>query len=146
MKSCCPGFIRLAIVVVLIAVAAQLLAQNADAEKDKTAPQTSAPDKQQNPTELTSRKSSAGADPYLIGTQDVLQVEVWNEKELSGTVPVRPDGKISLPLLDDVQAAGLTAMQLSGDITEKLKKYVSDPKVTVVVEQVNSRQVYVLGE
>ncbi len=83
---------------------------------------------------------------YIIGPEDVLTIDVWNEKELSGPVPVRPDGKISVPLLNDVQAAGLTPMQLMSSLTERLKKYVSDPTVTVTVTTVNSRKVYILGE
>ena len=86
-------------------------------------------------------------DPtYIIGPQDTLSVSVWKEPDLSGNVQVRPDGKVSIPLLNDVQAAGLTAMKLSSQITTGLKKYVSDPHVTVVVTAINSRRVYVLGE
>jgi polysaccharide biosynthesis/export protein len=75
-----------------------------------------------------------------------LHVAVWKEPELTATLPVRPDGMISLPLLNDVQAAGLTPMQLAASITEKLKKYVSDPRVTVVITAMNSQRVYVMGE
>jgi len=71
---------------------------------------------------------------------------VWKEVDLTTSLPVRPDGKISLPLLNDVQAAGLTPMQLADSITEKLKKYIADPRVTVVVTAMNSRRIYVLGE
>jgi polysaccharide export outer membrane protein len=91
--------------------------------------------------------AAATTDPdYIIGPEDVLNVNVWKETEMSGTVPVRPDGKISLPLLNDVQAAGLTPTQLADQVTEKLKKYVELPRVTVVVTQVNSRRYFVLGE
>lgn len=83
---------------------------------------------------------------YIIGSEDSLHVAVWKEAELTATLPVRPDGMISLPLLNDVQAAGLTPMQLAASIADKLKKYVSDPRVTVVVTGMNSRRVYVLGE
>jgi len=90
---------------------------------------------------------SATNDPgYLIGADDTLQISVWKEPELSGSVPVRPDGKISIPLVDDVQAAGLTAVQLSEQIADKLKKFVTSPRVTVIVTAINSRRVYVLGE
>jgi len=87
-------------------------------------------------------------DPtYIIGPQDTLSVSVWKEPDLSSqSVQVRPDGKVSIPLLNDVQATGLTALQLSSQITTGLKKYVADPRVTVVVTAVNSRRVYVLGE
>jgi len=87
----------------------------------------------------------AGPD-YIIGPDDVLHVSVWKETDLTSTLPVRPDGKISMPLLDDVQAAGLTPMQLANSLTEKLKKFMADPRVTVVVTAMNSQKVYILGE
>jgi polysaccharide export outer membrane protein len=83
---------------------------------------------------------------YVIGPDDVLHIAVWKEADLTATLPVRPDGKISLPLLDDVQAAGLTPKQLSESITARLKKYIADPRVTVVVNQINSKRVYMVGE
>ncbi|HXE35106.1 MAG TPA: polysaccharide biosynthesis/export family protein [Verrucomicrobiae bacterium] len=83
---------------------------------------------------------------YKIGPQDVLRIDVWKEPEISRTIPVRPDGRVSLPLLNDVQAAGLTAMQLSAVISEGLKKYITNPQVTVGVAEINSRRVYVTGE
>jgi polysaccharide export outer membrane protein len=90
---------------------------------------------------------AATSDPnYVIGGQDVLDISVWKEAELTRTVPVRPDGKISLPLLNDVQAAGLTPTQLAEQITESLKKYVTDPQVTVIISQINSQRIYILGE
>jgi polysaccharide export outer membrane protein len=105
-----------------------------------------------SPTEQTPEKGAPTAesqqsDPsYLIGPQDVLSISVWKDPELTQTVPVRPDGKISLPLLNDVQAAGLTPTQLKVQITEALKKYVTDPIVTVIVTQINSQRLYVTGE
>lgn len=83
---------------------------------------------------------------YVIGPDDTLLISVWKEQDLTETVPVRADGMISMPLLNDVQAAGLTPMQLASSITDKLKKYVADPRVTVVVTQMNSQRVYVTGE
>jgi len=83
---------------------------------------------------------------YLIGADDTLHISVWKEPDMSVTLPVRPDGKISMPLLDDVQAAGMTPMQLAASIKEKLKKYIADPRVTVVVTAMNSQRIYVLGE
>jgi len=83
---------------------------------------------------------------YVIGADDTLHITVWKEPDLNVTLPVRPDGKISLPLLDDVQAAGMTPMQLGASIKEKLKKYIADPRVTVVVTAMNSQRIYVLGE
>ncbi|HWG58155.1 MAG TPA: polysaccharide biosynthesis/export family protein [Candidatus Acidoferrales bacterium] len=98
-------------------------------------------------------KAATSDSKYLIGAGDVLKISVWDSPQLSEDVPVRPDGKISLPLLNDVQAAGLTPTQLSEQITEKLKQFVKgddksgDPHpVTVIVTQINSQRVYVLGE
>jgi polysaccharide biosynthesis/export protein len=93
------------------------------------------------------KKAAATTDPnYVIGAQDVLDVSVWKEPDVSRVVPVRPDGKISLPLLNDVQAAGLTPSQLAAQITDSLKRYVTTPQVTVIVTTINSQRVYILGE
>ena len=86
------------------------------------------------------------AATYVIGIDDMLHIAVWKEPDLTTTLPVRSDGMISLPLLNDVQAAGLTPMQLAALLSQKLKKYVATPNVTVVVTQVNSHRIYVLGE
>lgn len=83
---------------------------------------------------------------YIIGADDTLFISVWKEPDLTNSLPVRADGMISMPLLNDVQAAGLTPMQLAASITEKLKKYVADPRVTVVVTQMNSQKIYLTGE
>jgi polysaccharide export outer membrane protein len=83
---------------------------------------------------------------YVIGADDTLYVSVWKEPDLTNTLPVRADGMISMPLLNDVQAAGLTPMQLAASITEKLKKFVSEPHVTVVVTAMTSQRLYCMGE
>src|ERR1700756_1599405 len=93
-----------------------------------------------------SAQASLGEAEYKIGPQDVLQIDVWKEPEITRTIPVRPDGKISLPLLSDVQAAGLTSLELASSISEGLKKYLNNPQVTVTVTEINSRRVYVTGE
>jgi len=87
-----------------------------------------------------------GESEFKLGPDDVIEVFVYKEPELSPTVVVRPDGKISLPLINDVHAAGLTPAQLRDRIVEESKKYVEDPNVTVVVKQINSRRVFVTGE
>lgn len=86
------------------------------------------------------------ATHYIIGAEDSLQVTVWKEPTLSGTVPVRPDGRISLVLVGDLPAAGRTPMQLADDITARLKKYIQDPNVSVVVMSVNSQKIFLVGE
>jgi polysaccharide biosynthesis/export protein len=89
----------------------------------------------------------AADDPsYKIGADDVLKIDVWREDQLTRTVPVRPDGKITLPLLNDVRASGLTPMELAGSIRDELKNYVNNPQVTVSVMEINSRRIYVTGE
>ncbi len=87
----------------------------------------------------------AGPD-YVIGADDMLQISVWKEPDLTESLPVRPDGKISMPLLNDVTAAGLTPTQLADSISSRLKKYIADPRVTVVVTAMNSQRIYVMGE
>jgi polysaccharide export outer membrane protein len=86
------------------------------------------------------------APDYVIGPDDVLTVIVWREKDISGDVAVRPDGKISLPLVNDVQAAGLTPEQLRVQVTEAASKFVEEPNVTVVVKAINSRKIFVTGQ
>jgi polysaccharide export outer membrane protein len=89
---------------------------------------------------------AADSASYVIGPEDGLEVTVWKEPTLSGKFPVRPDGMISLSLLGDVQAAGLTPMQLGDRITQMLKKFIQDPSVSVVVSAVNSQRIYIVGE
>jgi polysaccharide export outer membrane protein len=94
---------------------------------------------------------AVGASPqdsatYMIGADDQLQVTVWKEAALTGSLTVRPDGDISMPLLGDVLAAGKTPMQLADLISAGLKKYVNDPTVTVTVSQVNSKRVFLIGQ
>jgi polysaccharide biosynthesis/export protein len=83
---------------------------------------------------------------YVIGPDDVLTVFFWREKDLSGDVQVRPDGRISLPLLNDVQAAGLTPEELRVRLTQAADKFIDDPTVTVVVKAINSRRIYITGQ
>ena len=83
---------------------------------------------------------------YRIGPEDVLQISVWKNDTMSRTVPVRPDGKISLPLLNDVQAAGLTPLELRDVLTQKLADYMPNPEVSIIVAEVRSFKVSVLGE
>ncbi len=82
---------------------------------------------------------------YVIGSADVLLISVWKNPELSVEVPVRPDGKISIPLVDDVHAEGLTTLELKELLTMALAEYIANPDVTVVVRQVLSKRVHMLG-
>jgi polysaccharide export outer membrane protein len=115
-------------------------------------PAQQVPAKKSSPQLEASIKGAAqtGAVPtdpnYVIGPQDIVDISVWKEPDLSRSVPVRPDGKISLPLLNDVQAAGLTPVQLGEQIASNLTKYMTNPQVTVIVSQINSQRIYILGE
>jgi polysaccharide export outer membrane protein len=83
---------------------------------------------------------------YVIGTDDSISVTVWKEPTISGTLPVRPDGMISIPLIGDIAASGRTPMDLAKDITERLKKFITDPVVNVSVLAVNSKRIFMAGE
>ena len=93
-----------------------------------------------------SDSSGAAPDAYRIGPEDMLQISVWKNEPMSRAVPVRPDGKISLPLLNDVQAAGLTALELREVLAKKLAEYMPSPEVSVIVSDVRSFKVSVIGE
>ncbi|HYR88025.1 MAG TPA: polysaccharide biosynthesis/export family protein [Terriglobia bacterium] len=85
------------------------------------------------------------AEDYIIGPEDVLSIFVWHEAELTNKVTVRPDGKIGIPLLNDIQANGLTTKQLQENITEGLKRFVTGPQVSVVVQEIHSQVIYITG-
>jgi polysaccharide biosynthesis/export protein len=89
---------------------------------------------------------SKGGDDFVIGSEDVLDINVWREPEMSRTVPVRPDGKISLPLLGEFEAAGSTAKQLQAKIAQKLDAIVNNPQVTVIVKEIRSQKYSITGE
>ena len=126
----------------LLIAAVTLSAQSQKPEAQEAAANQSAPRSRQ-----TGDAIPANDTAYKIGPQDVLRIDVWKEPEITRNgLPVRPDGKISLPLLNDVQAAGLSPLELSNVISEALKKFMNNPQVTVTVLDINSRRVYVTGE
>ena len=138
--------------ILLIAVLLVVFAAGVCAQGSATAtPQASSESAAKNAGNAVAASQSGALvsidDPnYTIGAEDELSINVWKEAELTRIVPVRPDGKISLPLINDVQAAGLTPMQLRKDLQGRLKKFIAEPQVTVVVTKMNSRRVFVLGE
>jgi polysaccharide biosynthesis/export protein len=85
-------------------------------------------------------------DSFKIGPDDVLAINVWKEPEISRSVPVRSDGKVSLPLVGEVQASGQTPKQLEAEISKKLTSYISEPEVTVIVQQIKSQRFNILGQ
>lgn len=145
-----PKLIWLAVLAFLFLLSP--LVQRASAQQDSStpAPTTQPVDvakaQPSSPDTPPQRVSPVKPDSYVIGAEDILSINVWKEQEVSRQVPVRPDGMISLPLLGDVKAAGLTPLQLQDQLTTELKKYISDPQVTVIVTQVNSLSFNVVGE
>jgi polysaccharide export outer membrane protein len=126
--------LSLTIVVVLafsVLIMAQDVAPTAPAAKPDASPQAN---------------TSVRTDGYVIGAEDMISVYVWKEPDMSKSVPVRPDGMISLPLIGEIKAAGYTPVQLQGVLADAMKKYVSDPQVTVVVEKVSSLSFNIVGE
>lgn len=116
------------------------------AQGQKAATPTSAASATAPAAAATTASSTVNPDKYVIGADDSLQVTVWKEPSFSGSFPVRPDGMISMVMLGDIRAAGKTPTQLSDDITQRLKKYIQDPVVSVVVLGVNSQKVFLVGE
>lgn len=120
------------------------------AQQTGTRPAIAAP----TPVQTATAASAAPVQPvpgvadtdYVIGPGDSLEINVFNEPKFSGTLPVRPDGMISVALVGDIQANGLTPMQLSQEITSHLKALITDPRVTVTVLGINSKRIYLVGE
>lgn len=98
------------------------------------------------PAKATTENSADESSGYRIGVEDELQISVWHEPELSLPVQVRPDGMITLPLVNDVSVVGLTTQELQTQLTEKLKPFVNEPQVTVIVRNIRSRKVYLVGQ
>ena len=105
-----------------------------------------AQDKSAAPAEIQ-KSSPVATDPnYVIGAEDVLSISVWKEPDLTRTVPVRPDGKISLPLIDEVKAAGLTPKDLEKELTTRFSHFIASPQVSVIVADVRSQTFSIVGE
>jgi polysaccharide biosynthesis/export protein len=128
---------KLSMVLALLLLPAGILAQSSNAVSSSAGADQPA---------TTGMSGSQSPSDYVIGADDMLHISVWKEPDLSETLPVRPDGKISMPLLGDVDAAGMSPTNLGNSIRDKLKKYIADPRVTVVVTAMNSQRVFVTGE
>ena len=116
-----------------------LFAQQQKSNVPTTAAPGSAPSPQQNSV------TNGHDDAYVIGNDDMLAINVWKEPDVSRTIPVRSDGKISLPLAGEIQATGNTPLKLEQEIAAKLKSYIAEPEVTVIVQQANSQKFNILG-
>ena len=127
-------------------------AQQPAAPEQPSAPSQTATNKAQpaknTAPDVKSPAGTPGVDPhaYIIGAEDVISIRVWREPENSGNFTVRPDGKVSVPLVGEIQAAGLTPEQLSESIAASLERVMVHPEVTVGVEKVNSKKYYIQGE
>lgn len=135
----------LLVTAVVVALSAPVLPQGQNPQESSQTTQTASSRPAAARPEGVNVPVKVGKD-YVIGADDVLDVSVWKEQELTRTLQVRPDGKISMPLLGDVQAAGMTPAQLAETVSERLKKYLTAPQVTVILTQINSQRVYVTGE
>ena len=120
----------------------EAVAKNAPAPKDASKADPVAPDM----SSLTKTVTQVAPEGYRIGLDDSLSISVWHEPELSSVVVVRPDGMITLPLINDVNVVGLKPLELQELLTEKLKAYVSEPQVTIIVTGIKSRKVYLVGQ
>jgi polysaccharide export outer membrane protein len=130
----------------LAVTAVPALAQTRPANP-QPAPQTTQPAGARTPTAPTMATTGlALPSDYVIGPDDILGVNFWRDAEMSGDVTVRPDGMITLPLLRDIKAAGLTPDQLREQVQAAAGKYIEDPNVTVIVRQINSRNVFITGQ
>lgn len=116
--------------------------------QDKKTTAATDPDTRVKTAQPTNHPNNSWVDnkSYVIGENDMLDIDVWKEKEISRQIPVRPDGKISLPLIGEIQASGLTPLQLQDNITQQLKSYIDNPEVTVIVDEPRSHQFNVVGQ
>jgi polysaccharide biosynthesis/export protein len=121
-----------------------LLSAVAFAQSDSTAPPAPA-GKHAGEKSATGPRAAHSDDAYVIGANDVLAINVWKEPDISRSVPVRSDGKISLPLVGELQASGQTPRQLEQEITKRLQSYISEPEVTVIVTESKSQRVNIMG-
>lgn len=125
---------------IAIVLGAALLMNGACATEQKRIPQS-----ESKTAEMPEATISASGE-YILGAEDVIEVLVWRNEALSRTVSIRPDGKISLPIIGDLQAAGLTATELRDSIKEHLQEYKETPEVSVIIREVNSLAVFIMGE
>jgi len=136
--------VRLLMWTLLLAVLSNLAAGQAAAGPSQTTASTPAPAASSD--HAPQSPPGIRSDSYVIGAEDIISVDVWKEPEMSKTVPVRPDGMISLPLIGEIKAAGYTPVQLQGILADSMKKMISDPQVTVVVEKIGSLNFNIVGE
>jgi polysaccharide export outer membrane protein len=136
-----PTFIAFAVIFLASALWAQ-----SPAKVPNQSPNQEPGDAAALPQPETSDSGKTRAHSFVIGNDDLLVVHVWKEPDVSRSLPVRSDGRISLPLVGEVQAAGRTPLQLQEEIASKLEKYITNPQVTVIVQEINSEKFNILGQ
>jgi polysaccharide biosynthesis/export protein len=131
-----------------LAVLSVMVALSAMAQEPKKTTDTPTAESASKGGQPASGQSGSQVDnkTYVIGGNDVLDIDVWKEKEISRAIPVRPDGKISLPLIGEIQASGMTPLQLQDDITQRLKGFLANPEVTVIVADPRSHHFNMVGQ
>ena len=134
---------RSLLILALIALVAVAMSAQSDTKSAQAALEAASGSRAEEPS--TTRRSAASDDSYVIGADDVLAINVWKEPEISRSVPVRTDGKISLPLMGELQAGGQTPRQLEQEIAKRLQSYISEPEVTVIVQDARSQRINILG-
>lgn len=134
----------MAVLTLLVLVSIGAFAQSGSGSQPP-APSAAAADKHAGETKAEGAAAAHSDSSYVIGANDVLAINVWKEPDISRSVPVRSDGKISLPLVGELQAGGQTPRQLEQEITKRLQSYISEPEVTVIVTASNSQKVNIMG-
>jgi polysaccharide export outer membrane protein len=141
------AFVRILVCVISVACAMPAFAQAPAPQNQAPAPQKPAAPAPAAPQPAVVRPPDVAVPGnYVIGTDDLLGIVYWRDKEMSTDARVRPDGRISLPLINEVHAAGLTPEELQKKITEESKKFMEDASITIVVREINSHKVFITGE
>ena len=136
------SYARVLVVTMSIFASTALMAQSGT---EPSTPSAGSPAATQSAQNVEASAAKAHDNSFVIGNDDVLAINVWKEPDVSRSIPVRSDGKISLPLVGEVQATGRTPLKLEEEIAARLKNYIAEPEVTVIVQQINSQKFNILG-
>jgi polysaccharide biosynthesis/export protein len=136
------SYARVFVVTMSIFASTALMAQSGT---EPSTPSAGSPAATQSAQNVEASAAKAHDNSFVIGNDDVLAINVWKEPDVSRSIPVRSDGKISLPLVGEVQATGRTPLKLEEEIAARLKNYIAEPEVTVIVQQINSQKFNILG-
>src|SRR6202162_2431869 len=137
------SYARVFVVTMSVFASTALMAQSGT---EPSTPSAGSPAATQSAQNVEASAAKAHDNSFVIGNDDVLAINVWKEPDVSRSIPVRSDGKISLPLVGEVQATGRTPLKLEEEIAARLKNYIAEPEVTVIVQQINSQTFNILGQ